>query len=189
MSVTTNESAAVEKEVSKINVEQVIRHMPEHLNKKEEKLLKSLRASKRNATDKLLKLYAFQEELEPHISKHAACRRGCSHCCHMPVSISEVEVKYIEKSTGIKRAKELISDIKIDSPCPFLEGDECSIYSSRPFACRSHFAMTSDNTYCKVEYRDKYEMTLIKNHDVELGYIDIVLSEGEMYRDIRQIFN
>lgn len=69
------------------------------------------------------------------------CKKGCSHCCHVPVLVTAVEAFYIQEKTGIeanivKRKKEKCR-VPDGSPCPFLKNDACSIYEYRPIACRT----------------------------------------------------
>jgi Fe-S-cluster containining protein len=86
----------------------------------------------------------------------SACKPGCSHCCHVPVSITDVEARLIGQRVGI--APQSVPDAPgteaavalehlpgapeksagYTAPCPFLANDRCSIYEHRPLACRAH---------------------------------------------------
>lgn len=79
--------------------------------------------------------------LTNEISPHAICRLGCSHCCKVPVHVTSVEAKWIEKETGHKRNR-LKRSTALESNnvdyCPFHDekSASCSIYEHRPLACR-----------------------------------------------------
>lgn len=87
---------------------------------------------------------------------HAACKSGCSHCCHIPVKITQAEAQYIARLTGHKAAAatDLPPEPVIEgyaSPCPFLANDQCSIYDrGRPAVCRSHLNMDQDDLLCQL---------------------------------------
>ena len=85
------------------------------------------------------------------VAKEAYCKRGCSWCCRVPVTVTAVEMQYIHDTLGIDahhlkkgEEKELEPD---GTPCPFLKNGECSIYDSRPFNCRV-FASMDDPSNC-----------------------------------------
>ena len=99
----------------------------------------------------------------------AACRKGCNHCCRMPVTISHIEAELITRATGRKRAvpgvsvklqdlqdtddlasaKASLQTAKIGTPCPFLVDEVCSIYSARPLACRLLLSLDDDDLLCQ----------------------------------------
>ncbi|MFP4891195.1 YkgJ family cysteine cluster protein [Paraburkholderia sp. EG304] len=133
-----------------------------------------------NADIKLdAKIYALWEavdEIGALAAPHSACRRGCSHCCHVPVLVPEQEAALIGKRIGVKPAK--VKGVKrgdeslarYDNPCPFLKGGACSIYASRPLACRQQFNMDSDALLCelvedgappKVPYLNMFDYTTV----------------------------
>lgn len=83
----------------------------------------------------------------------SACRTGCSHCCLIPVKISEVEARVIGKALGR-------SPVSVNShspapkvgdwtPCSFLRDGKCSIYTHRPAVCRSHLNLDVDDLLCR----------------------------------------
>ena len=102
----------------------------------------------------------------------AACRRGCSHCCHIPVVISATEASLI--GTAIGRAPEhpartiqlsrmrspeeyrdaesrMLSGRQFGEACPFLAVDHtCSIYAHRPLACRTLLNLDDDELLCRL---------------------------------------
>lgn len=65
---------------------------------------------------------------------HMSCRAGCQHCC-MEFSIFPVEFHAILHEAGAK-----LQPGNQDLPggsCPFLANQQCLIYQSRPFICRT----------------------------------------------------
>jgi Putative zinc- or iron-chelating domain len=96
-----------------------------------------------------------------------ACKKGCSHCCHVWVSATALEVLFIAKRlrrTGAHSTMQRVDAAhahtgKFDAdtraaqpyPCPMLEDDACSIYEIRPRACR--FAASANATACERLYR------------------------------------
>jgi len=105
---------------------------------------------------KIEALWEAVDEIGRIAAPHAACRKGCSHCCHTSVLIPAQEAALIGKRIGVKPAKVTgitqRDDIKAgyDNPCPFLKGGACSIYSSRPLACRQQYNMDTDALLCEL---------------------------------------
>jgi Fe-S-cluster containining protein len=102
-----------------------------------------------------------------------ACKKGCSHCCHIWVSVSAPEALFtakIVKQRGdaavekVRLAHQQTKDYDFDTrdqhpyPCPLLEDDLCSIYDARPNACR--LAASGDAEICARTYHN------ITNEDV-----------------------
>jgi hypothetical protein len=95
-----------------------------------------------------------------------ACKKGCSHCCHVWVSATAPELLLIAKIVR-RRGGEVIDRLRAahlytkdfsfeerfrqPNPCPMLEQDVCSIYDSRPKACR--LAVSGDASLCGRVYR------------------------------------
>lgn len=82
-------------------------------------------------------------------ARHAAdlrCDTGCSHCCHVRLSITGVEVQAIrdEIATWPKHRLDTLRNTVTSAPagrCAALAADgRCQIYPVRPIVCRSHGA-------------------------------------------------
>lgn len=106
---------------------------------------------------------------DPYV-RRSACRKGCSHCCRIRLVITEHEANALQRATG--RAKhQPARPITMDAmsprlpdaqeeaasiakytgvPCPFLDetSGECTAYEARPFMCRLHMNLDTDNLLC-----------------------------------------
>lgn len=151
------------------------------------------------ARSKLGKLRQLADEIASAIAPHAICKRGCAHCCHMMVSMAEVEAQAISAAVGrpvvgrghshqeASRDKQAMSLRYFGTPCPFLTGGECSIHEHRPLACRLHFSMADTPFFCGTEL--KPEESIVPN--IELGafwraYALVTRQSGQ--GDIREFF-
>lgn len=105
-----------------------------------------------------------------HPEAKVDCKAGCNYCCHMEVSAGAPEVigvaAFVEtKFTDEQRRalRERLTARNAESramtetekelgsrPCPFLVDGLCSIYSVRPFTCRSHHS--ADVDACRREF-------------------------------------
>jgi len=80
-----------------------------------------------------------------------ACAVGCSHCCNGWVSATAPEILYVARGLRAKGAasaervriaheatRAFSKEERPDHPhpCPILQDDACSLYETRPFACR-----------------------------------------------------
>lgn len=83
----------------------------------------------------------------------AACQAGCSHCCLIPVKISQAEAQVMGKAIGCtpvpvnNHGSETRTGDWI--PCTFLQAGQCSIYVHRPAVCRSHLNLDEDDLLCR----------------------------------------
>lgn len=109
---------------------------------------------------KYIRLVELADKLMPSILPETPCRKGCSSCCHIACAISEQEAELIGKATG-RRPTKLDRDMakardRLDNnalryygtPCPFLVDNACSIYESRPIACRIQHSLNETEKEC-----------------------------------------
>jgi len=106
--------------------------------------------------------------------KSISCKKGCSHCCHLNVYITEIEAKIIaeychDHNIPIDQ-NYLMKQLAIDenqisksqhSACVFLKNNECSIYPVRPSVCRTMYVFT-DPSLCA-----------IKDNNTIIGYVNM----------------
>lgn len=125
----------------------------------------------------------------------AACRAGCSHCCHINTDVPQVEAELISKKTGrpLKRpaVREIGAQVPPEQyfgvPCPFLVRDACSIYEHRPLACRTLVSLADDAQLCELR----------EGEAVPVPYANATLWQGafatatekEVWADIREWFD
>ncbi|SHH63215.1 YkgJ family cysteine cluster protein [Ferrimonas marina] len=90
----------------------------------------------------LSRLYRIVDDYNAAIPREQlkiTCRRGCNHCCYIPVEVCLIEAAVIAESCGHQQlplADRTIPVIQERTPCPFLKDGECSVYEVRPLACR-----------------------------------------------------
>ncbi|WP_075107898.1 YkgJ family cysteine cluster protein [Neptuniibacter marinus] len=129
-------------------------------------------------------------ELYEYASRYTPCKKGCSDCCHYAVTVSEVEIAFIEKFTRVKRQKTFSSKADFHgTPCPFLKNGSCSIYDVRPFVCRRHVTLTSTNTWCNPNISNNETFPLLRFTSLDEAFDDIRReSKSFEFYDIRQVF-
>jgi Fe-S-cluster containining protein len=82
-----------------------------------------------------------------------ACGRGCYYCCHIWVDTSAPELLYLAKGLSGRRRAMALEAVKAAVgktggmsteerarfvyPCPMLVDNACSVYKTRPLACRA----------------------------------------------------
>lgn len=180
----------LEHEFATLTFKKVIESLPSSIVKKEENLFHRFVGSKRNSFYKLKLLYDFIDKIYQYVNKNTPCKNGCNHCCYYKVSISELEVQYIESVNNIKRncGHQNNSDFH-GAPCPFLKNGSCSIYESRPFVCRRHVALASSANWCAIEIANKYRFPLLAFSEIDKSYDYLVNESGLNHRnDIREHF-
>ena len=89
----------------------------------------------------------------------AACRSGCSFCCHIFTTVTAPEALLISREIKENRSSDEIANIverckpligkNLDQrfgaklPCPLLENDRCSVYAVRPTVCRKYASVSA----------------------------------------------
>lgn len=130
----------------------------------------------------------FNEALMPL----SACSNGaCNHCCHIPVAISKTEAEIIGNAVGRKPRKlpgilEFKREYGYHMPCPFLKNGACSIYASRPFACRAHLSLDVNDRLCKLLPDITVPVPLADVRQLQSAYVQA--GAGEEMADIRDYF-
>ncbi|WP_109015629.1 YkgJ family cysteine cluster protein [Novimethylophilus kurashikiensis] len=137
---------------------------------------------------KVAKLLTLTDRIVKIPKEFSVCSQKCSHCCHIPVSISGVEADLLAETSGREIKKRGGLFLNKYSPCPFLRKNECSVYDVRPLVCRAHFAF-DDPQYCKAQTVPHATYTVASN-----GFLGKVmkaidyLNQDKRAGDIRAFF-
>lgn len=141
--------------------------------------------------EKLSELRKVAEDLGKSVSPMSPCARGCSHCCHTAVAISQAEAEVIGNEIGVTPA--VTEDLKGKDytqyertyrgvPCTFLSGSECSIYESRPMACRLLYSLEATSGPCaRME-------NVTKPNTRPIEFMLVRASKDSVLSDIREFF-
>jgi Fe-S-cluster containining protein len=160
----------------------------------------------RNARQRVVWLQRWGSAWAEPLAQVAACRRGCSHCCSLPVAITSTEARLIGEAVGREpaqppaalRVKDAATDAGfaerhraaeqrlVGVPCPFLEEGECSIYEHRPFGCRTHLSLDDDDLLCR---RIEGVEVTVPYADARMVYALFLGAQStEALADIREFF-
>lgn len=167
--------------------------------KKLERLSARFEAIQRSAKSPHNKLAAFWEvadEMYRDVGGNVACKRGCSHCCHIAVGVMTVEAELIGKRIGRKprtvpgRTHFRDFDYGYHNPCTFLRDGECSIYEHRPLACRIHFNLDIDPLLCELTPPESSPVPMFNTREHQFGALLLMGGPSNHNRlgDIREFF-
>ena len=135
----------------------------------------------------------------------SACRMGCSHCCHIPVTISLVEAQLLGRASGRTpnppdRSIRLTDQSSLEAldamerqlhdgpltPCPFLRVGRCSVYEHRPMACRTLLNLDDDDLLCR--HAEGAEAEVPYADARKLKGFALMAQPGTQYADIWDFF-
>jgi len=164
------------------------------LKEQEDLIAKKMRSTNASAASKLRKIYALVDELGDAAKDFVACKDGCAACCHMNVTISAIEAKQIQAVTGARSI--VLSSSRTHhpaefsgQPCPFLSNSRCSIYESRPFACRKHVSFDTTSYWCQAERSHEKDLPMIRFDGAEEAFFDVTgRTNSSVFGDIRDFY-
>jgi Fe-S-cluster containining protein len=172
------------------NYQRLAMNLPKRLKEREDTFAIGLKKAKTNPANQLATLYTFMEELYDHVARYTPCKKGCDHCCYYRVTLTDIEIDYIERHTHHKRLKSYLPKQEFHGQaCTFLDNGACSIYEARPFVCRRHVVLTNTNTWCQSDISRDETFTILRFSSVDASFEHIRQLSGslELY-DIRQVF-
>lgn len=145
---------------------------------------------------KLQEVLRTADEIFAYAGQYAACARGCGHCCHVHVPIADFEAQYIADRIGTKSValQRSIPHHRMEysgqTPCPFLNNGECSIYEVRPLTCRMHLNFDVDPHWCLHENWNKPEAAIPRPDITPLmeAYHALAGKTRPVVADIRDFF-
>ena len=101
-------------------------------------------------------LHSLADRTMRLVAPFMACRAGCAACCHIALSLNELEARAIGDATHREPAEvsglfDPAAEIKRwrGKPCPFLVDRTCSIYALRPLNCRLHHSLETSADHCQ----------------------------------------
>jgi Fe-S-cluster containining protein len=151
--------------------------------------------SRRSIDTKFRMLYALADDIGKHADGLAACKRGCSHCCHIAVGMLQGEAEVLGRAIGVKPAKVQHRsqfagfDFGYHNPCTFLRNGECSIYENRPLACRTHYNFDADPLLCELYPPDTANVPYWNSMPLQMLAMQICAQAGKItMQDIRAFF-
>lgn len=174
-------------EFARVNCERLIASFPQRLTRQEAAIFGRLSVAKISPLKKLAAIYELVDAISDHIHRSTPCKRGCSGCCHYTVSISEIEIQFIETNSKKRRAKTLLPKGDFHgTACPFLKNNECSVYEARPYVCRRHHSLAPDSQWCAPDAAFEEDFARVEFSELERAFGQ--LRAGSPAMDIRQVF-
>lgn len=145
------------------------------------------------ARGRLNRALKVADKISAEVTPYSACKNGCSYCCHTSVAVSTIEAQMIGEVIGKAPLKAPARMSREETghyhrqPCPFLSNGECSIYDSRPMACRFMFNMADVPYYCNTDIDpENSRVTMLNLKDIEFTFTGVFMSSG--FADIRDFF-
>jgi hypothetical protein len=135
------------------------------------------------------------DEIDHAVAPLAACKKGCSHCCHIKVEMTDLEAVQLGEAIG-RRPNMNQRYTSLDeawfgyhTPCPFLEDGECSIYEHRPMACRKNHNLDIDELFCRLDLPLRYRGAVLRlRSDALLALYGSSITATTKVGDIRDWF-
>ncbi len=169
--------------------------LPKEIAEQEDALPKELARLNSSPRVKLRKVYQLLDKIGAAAESNVACGKGCSDCCKMNVTISDIEASQIAEHTGrrpVALKTPMTHDVStfLGQPCPFLKEDICSIYDQRPMVCRKHFNFDETPYWCHPSRSATVNLAKLGLSGVEGAYMQIRTARGARHilADIRDFF-
>lgn len=151
--------------------------------------------SKEDPGQRLIEVREIRDEVAAIASTVAACRAGCSHCCHMAVGITSSDAAKIGEHLGITPEKPRMQvdpsgnvDKYMNVPCPFLKKKHCTIYEVRPSACRTHYNVSNYPEVCDTVNFPGRDVPSLDMRPIWTAECLLSVRDGQTHADIRDFF-
>jgi Fe-S-cluster containining protein len=159
-------------------INQRIRPLIPNANRRMTELLRS----QRNAAHCIPEFWRVVDELMRATNGGVACKRGCSHCCHIAALITQDEADVIGKRIGRKarrieppgRTSAKGFDSGYHNPCTFLVDGECSIYENRPLVCRTQYSLDVDALLCELGPGESPPVPYLNPHMFNMAFLQML---------------
>lgn len=181
-------------EATKDRASRYVSSLSQDLTLREDNVANQVLLENSSPKSKLRKVYKLVDELGEAATPFIACKKGCSACCKMNVSISSVEAEQIAKYTqkNIRHLKRSIAHAIghfSGIACPFLIENVCSIYEVRPYMCRAHVSFDTSSYWCEPERAYDAELQGVKFAGAMTAYKAIhEKTSNAIFADIRDFF-
>lgn len=142
---------------------------------------------------KLQKIRELINVINDSLQGVSACRSGCSQCCHIPVLMTQTEADIIAEEIGVTaKNPSYIRESNmalVGQPCTFLKDTQCSIYESRPLACRLCHNMDEDALLCELFPGEKISVPYFDGSRYEFLWLQgIGLRDGKQLAHLTDFF-
>lgn len=94
-------------------------------------------------TDLYNKVSEFESKQSKDFKEALTCKKGCSKCCYVDLSVFELEADNIKNwfsSLDKNDQKDIQEKLKLpqsQGACSLLRNEECAIYEARPLICHT----------------------------------------------------
>ncbi|MDR6521622.1 Fe-S-cluster containining protein [Variovorax paradoxus] len=137
----------------------------------------------------------------------SACKKGCDHSCHIPLTISQAEAELIGRAAGRRpvvpatsirllelcaerqdwqAVQEQLQASRPKWPCPFLVDHECEIHEARPLACWVLLNLDDDELLCRQVEGVETSVPYVNAMQLKAHYL--ALQPAGVLADIRGLF-
>lgn len=135
------------------------------------------------------KVRAFEEGMSKKTKDLSQCKKGCSRCCMVDLSVFQVEAdnitnwfSHLSSSEQEKRRAQWKDEP--GEACSFLVNDACTIYEARPLICRTQglafsFKADSESFIDICPLNEDMLDVMLETEVLNLDLLNLILSQVE----------